>query len=272
MASSEVSTKGNHRGGIENFSAAFAGGEAEITQSTRSVGAERVVDPEAALYKELWHACAGPLVTEHIEQQDENAIEKEAPLPPPPRFQVHSFCKTLTASDTSTHGGFSVLSRHADECLPPLDMSLQPPTQELVAKKLHANEWRFRHIFRGQQRRHLLQSGRSVFVSSKRLVAGDAFISLSFVGFWGENGELRVGVRRAMRQQGNARRKAHRLQREQFPLLCFFTRSVEIIYDAILHMVAQKHFHELIEIQWYLQMMCEKQLKLQDTRSSSSMP
>ncbi|CAG7869451.1 unnamed protein product [Brassica rapa] len=67
-------------------------------------------------------------------------------------------------------------------------------------------------------------------------------------------------------------RKAHRLQREQFPLLCFFTRSVEIIYDAILHMVAQKHFHELIEIQWYLQMMCEKQLKLQDTRSSSSMP
>ena len=53
-------------------------------------------------------------------QQDENAIEKEAPPPPPPRFQVHSFCKTLTASDTSTHGGFSVLRRHADECLPPL--------------------------------------------------------------------------------------------------------------------------------------------------------
>jgi len=28
-------------------------------------------------------------------------------------------------------------------------MSRQPPTQELVAKDLHANEWRFRHIFRG---------------------------------------------------------------------------------------------------------------------------
>lgn len=53
-------------------------------------------------------------------QQDENAVEKEAPPPPPPRFKVHSFCKTLTASDTSTHGGFSVLRRHADECLPPL--------------------------------------------------------------------------------------------------------------------------------------------------------
>ncbi|XP_060205381.1 auxin response factor 2A [Lycium barbarum] len=131
--------------------------------------------------------------------QDENTVKKETMRPPPPRFHVHSFCKTLTASDTSTHGGFSVLRRHADECLPPLDMSRQPPTQELVAKDLHRNEWRFRHIFRGQPRRHLLQSGWSVFVSSKRLVAGDAFIFLR-----GENGELRVGVRRAMRQQGNA--------------------------------------------------------------------
>ncbi|KAF9623015.1 hypothetical protein IFM89_035996 [Coptis chinensis] len=193
------------------------------------------------LYTELWHACAGPLVTVprerervfyfpqgHIEQveastnqvadkqmpvydlpskilcrvinvqlkaepdtdevfaqvtllpenQDENSMEKEASPPPPIRPHVHSFCKTLTASDTSTHGGFSVLRRHADECLPPLDMGRQPPTQELVAKDLHGMEWRFRHIFRGQPRRHLLQSGWSVFVSSKRLVAGDAFIFL----------------------------------------------------------------------------------------------
>lgn len=83
--------------------------------------------------------------------QDEHAVDKEPPPPPPRRFHVHSFCKTLTASDTSTHGGFSVLRRHADECLPPLDMSRQPPTQELVAKDLHGNEWRFRHIFRGNE-------------------------------------------------------------------------------------------------------------------------
>ncbi|KAM0826961.1 hypothetical protein ACQ4PT_068507 [Festuca glaucescens] len=107
---------------------------------------------------------------------------------------VRSFCKTLTASDTSMHGGFSVLCRHADECLPPLS----PPTQELVPKDLHGMDWRFCHIFRGQPRRHLLQSGWSVFVSSKRLVAGDAFIFLR-----GESGELRVGVRRAMRQMSN---------------------------------------------------------------------
>ncbi|WOH10021.1 hypothetical protein DCAR_0729482 [Daucus carota subsp. sativus] len=130
--------------------------------------------------------------------QDENTARKDPVPPPQPHFNVHSFCKTLTASDTSTHGGFSVLRRHADECLPPLDMTRQPPTQELVAKDLHGNEWRFRHIFRGQPRRHLLQSGWSVFVSSKRLVAGDAFIFLR-----GENGDLRVGVRRALRQQTN---------------------------------------------------------------------
>ncbi|PKU65590.1 auxin response factor 2 [Dendrobium catenatum] len=219
-------------------------------------------ETEESLYNELWHACAGPLVTVprlgervfyfpqgHIEQveastnqvadhqmpvynlpskilcrvmnlelkaeldtdevyaqitlfpepnQNEQALEKDPLLSPPAKPHSHSFCKTLTASDTSTHGGFSVLRRHADECLPPLDMGRQPPTQELVAKDLHGVEWRFRHIFRGQPRRHLLQSGWSVFVSSKRLVAGDAFIFLR-----GANGELRVGVRRAMRQQTN---------------------------------------------------------------------
>ncbi|XP_027335927.1 auxin response factor 9-like isoform X3 [Abrus precatorius] len=112
-----------------------------------------------------------------------------------PRPPVHSFSKVLTASDTSTHGGFSVLRKHATECLPALDMSQPTPTQELVAKDLHGYEWRFKHIFRGQPRRHLLTTGWSTFVTSKRLVAGDTFVFLR-----GDNGELRVGVRRLSRQ------------------------------------------------------------------------
>ncbi|OMO77474.1 hypothetical protein COLO4_25151 [Corchorus olitorius] len=223
---------------------------------------DELEDPEMALYKALWHACAGPLVTVpqagqlvlyfpqgHLEQveantnqvidlpsynfpskilcrvinvqlkaeadtdevfaqiallpepiQDLNSTsEMEPPLPPEPEFATYSFCKTLRPSDTSIHGGFSVLKRHADECLPPLDMSMQPPKQELVAKDLHGNEWRFEHIFRGQPRRHLLARGWANFVSSKRPVAGDAFVFLR-----GENGELRVGIRRrAMGQQRN---------------------------------------------------------------------
>lgn len=121
------------------------------------------------------------------------------PCPPEPaRPRVHSFCKVLTASDTSTHGGFSVLRKHANECLPSLDMNQQTPTQELIAKDLHDMEWHFKHIFRGTPRRHLLTTGWSTFVSSKRLVAGDSFVFLR-----GENGELRVGVRRLGRQQSS---------------------------------------------------------------------
>jgi auxin response factor len=129
--------------------------------------------------------------------QDESLVTKEMKEAPPPSKQnnVRSFCKTLTASDTSTHGGFSVPRRAAEDCLPLLDYNMNPPCQELVAKDLHGKEWNFRHIYRGHPRRHLLTTGWSVFVSQKRLVAGDTVIFLR-----GENGQLRVGVRRASKQ------------------------------------------------------------------------
>ncbi|KAG0498242.1 hypothetical protein HPP92_002551 [Vanilla planifolia] len=132
-----------------------------------------------------------------LPEADQSEIKTLDPfLPELKRPVVHSFCKILTASDTSTHGGFSVLRRHANDCLPQLDMSQQTPTQELSAKDLHGLEWRFRHIYRGQPRRHLLTTGWSTFVTSKRLVAGDAFVFLR-----GENGELRVGVKRHVQQK-----------------------------------------------------------------------
>ncbi|KAG8371351.1 hypothetical protein BUALT_Bualt13G0078700 [Buddleja alternifolia] len=106
----------------------------------------------------------------------------------------HMFCKTLTASDTSTHGGFSVPRRAAEDCFPPLDYKEQRPSQELIAKDLHGVEWKFRHIYRGQPRRHLLTTGWSIFVSQKNLVAGDAVLFLR-----GDGGELRLGIRRAAR-------------------------------------------------------------------------
>ncbi|KAI7730841.1 hypothetical protein M8C21_002062 [Ambrosia artemisiifolia] len=104
------------------------------------------------------------------------------------------FCKTLTASDTSTHGGFSVPRRAAEDCFPPLDYKQQRPNQELVAKDLHGVEWKFRHIYRGQPRRHLLTTGWCIFVSQKHLVSGDAVLFLR-----GKDGELRLGTRRATR-------------------------------------------------------------------------
>ncbi|KAI3941295.1 hypothetical protein MKW92_019260, partial [Papaver armeniacum] len=197
MTSPEVSNKGNYNNiGVESFSSANCTTEPKDVGGIIRNGGGNLIEPptnvckrkldcdEDALYSELWHACAGPLVTVpregdlvfyfpqgHIEQveastnqvadqqmpvydlptkilcrvinvqlkaeadtdevfaqvtllpegnQDENLMEKENVPQSSPRPLVHSFCKTLTASDTSTHGGFSVLRRHADECLPPL--------------------------------------------------------------------------------------------------------------------------------------------------------
>ncbi|GJM93099.1 hypothetical protein PR202_ga09625 [Eleusine coracana subsp. coracana] len=112
---------------------------------------------------------------------------------------LHMFCKTLTASDTSTHGGFSVPRRAAEDCFAPLDYNQIRPSQELVAKDLHGAKWKFRHIYRGQPRRHLLTTGWSSFVNRKKLVSGDAVLFLR-----GDDGELRLGVRRAVQLKNEA--------------------------------------------------------------------
>ncbi|CAL5014329.1 unnamed protein product [Urochloa decumbens] len=105
------------------------------------------------------------------------------------------FCKNLTASDTSTHGGFSVPRRAAEKLFPQLDYSMQPPNQELIVRDLHDNLWTFRHIYRGQPKRHLLTTGWSLFVGAKRLKAGDSVLFIR-----DEKSQLLVGVRRATRQ------------------------------------------------------------------------
>ncbi|KAK4490276.1 hypothetical protein RD792_000940 [Penstemon davidsonii] len=209
---------------------------------------------------ELWHACAGPLVTlplvgslvyyfpqGHSEQvavstnrtattqipnypnlpsqllcqvhnvtlhadketdeiyaqmslQPVNSEKDVFPIPDfglkPSKHPTEFFCKTLTASDTSTHGGFSVPRRAAEKLFPQLDYAMQPPTQELVVRDLHDNTWTFRHIYRGQPKRHLLTTGWSMFVGAKRLRAGDSVLFIR-----DEKSQLLLGVRRVKSQQ-----------------------------------------------------------------------
>ncbi|KAF9617866.1 hypothetical protein IFM89_039085 [Coptis chinensis] len=212
---------------------------------------------------ELWHACAGPLVTlppvgslvvyfpqghsEQVAASMQKDIDAHIPnypnlpskliclllnvtlhadaetdevyaqmtLQPVPSYdkeallasdlalkvnkpQTEFFCKTLTASDTSTHGGFSVPRRAAEKIFPSLDFSMQPPAQELTARDLHDNAWIFRHIYRGQPKRHLLTTGWSLFVSGKRLFAGDSVLFIR-----DEKQQLLLGIRRANRQPTN---------------------------------------------------------------------
>ncbi|KAL1224973.1 Auxin response factor 8 [Cardamine amara subsp. amara] len=228
--------------------------------STSGLG-QQSHEGEKCLNSELWHACAGPLVSlpasgsrvvyfpqghsEQVAATTNKEVDGHIPnypsLPPQLICQLHNvtmhadvetdevyaqmtlqpltpdeqketfvpielgipskqpsnyFCKTLTASDTSTHGGFSVPRRAAEKVFPPLDYTLQPPAQELIARDLHDVEWKFRHIFRGQPKRHLLTTGWSVFVSAKRLVAGDSVIFIR-----NEKNQLFLGIRRATRPQ-----------------------------------------------------------------------
>ncbi|GJN39167.1 hypothetical protein PR202_gb28268 [Eleusine coracana subsp. coracana] len=103
-----------------------------------------------------------------------------------------SFAKTLTQSDANNGGGFSVPRYCAETIFPRLDYSADPPVQTVLAKDVHGVVWKFRHIYRGTPRRHLLTTGWSTFVNQKKLVAGDSIVFMRT-----ENGDLCVGIRRA---------------------------------------------------------------------------
>jgi len=108
-----------------------------------------------------------------------------------------TFAKTLTQSDANNGGGFSVPRYCAETIFPRLDYSAEPPVQTIIAKDMHGQCWKFRHIYRGTPRRHLLTTGWSNFVNQKRLVAGDSIVFLR-----AENGDLCVGIRRAKKGIG----------------------------------------------------------------------
>lgn len=145
--------------------------------------------------------------------------------------QTEFFCKTLTASDTSTHGGFSVPRRAAEKIFPPLVSETllssfgsfvhelcclylewwcccRTSQCNLLHKKLlpgicttmfghfaiftevkliqtlsYAFSRQLSRVFStcyvcnlGQPKRHLLTTGWSLFVSGKRLFAGDSVL------------------------------------------------------------------------------------------------
>nr|ARR29291.1 auxin response factor 10 [Cyrtomium guizhouense] len=121
----------------------------------------------------------------------------DTPASPPLPEKTTSFAKTLTQSDANNGGGFSVPRYCAETIFPRLDYSEDPPVQIVLAKDVHGAVWRFRHIYRGTPRRHLLTTGWSSFVNQKKLVAGDAIVFLRSA-----SGELCVGVRRSTRGGG----------------------------------------------------------------------
>ncbi|KAL5990636.1 Auxin response factor 18 [Asimina triloba] len=134
-----------------------------------------------------------------VRNGDSNFAEDDGPLGGNADVQEKpaSFAKTLTQSDANNGGGFSVPRYCAETIFPRLDYSADPPVQNILAKDVHGEIWKFRHIYRGTPRRHLLTTGWSTFVNQKKLVAGDSIVFLRT-----ENGDLCVGIRRAKRGGG----------------------------------------------------------------------
>ncbi|GAU49620.1 hypothetical protein TSUD_192590 [Trifolium subterraneum] len=91
-------------------------------------------------------------------KQQEFMVENQDPLDDSPS-EIYSFTRILNSTETSRHAaGLYIPNQHADRCLA-MDMAVQPPMQNLVAKDLHGIEWNFRHIYCDHQRAHVLTSG-----------------------------------------------------------------------------------------------------------------
>ncbi|KAK1361637.1 hypothetical protein POM88_046111 [Heracleum sosnowskyi] len=116
-------------------------------------------------------------------------------LPELTQSEFTSVVKVLTPSDANNGGGFSVPKSCADIVFPPLDFNADPPVQTLRVKDVLGAVWEFRHIYRGTPRRHLLTTGWSKFVNSKKLVAGDSVVFMRSQ----RSGQNFVGIRRAMK-------------------------------------------------------------------------
>ncbi|KAF8100519.1 hypothetical protein N665_0222s0018, partial [Sinapis alba] len=129
------------------------------------------------------------------------------------------FTKVLSASDTSKKDSFVLNKTYATKCLLLLvliltyiesncnfyvtcvsniflDTSQLMPSQEISAKDIHGNEWKYKHTLRGTPQTHLFTSGWNEFAKEKYLVVGDSFVFLR-----GDNGEPRVGIRKAVHHQ-----------------------------------------------------------------------
>lgn len=134
-----------------------------------------------------------------IPECSQDDLDKPDPiLPEYPKPIVKSIYKVLTATDIRSK--LHVRQKDANVCFPPLDMTQETPSQELVAIDLHGFSWHFKHKFTGNPRRHVLTTGWKRFVTKKRIVSGDSIIFIR-----GENGELRVGIRHVSSQGRLAR-------------------------------------------------------------------
>ncbi|KAK1313489.1 Auxin response factor 16 [Acorus calamus] len=157
---------------------------------------------------ELWHACAGPLVSlppvgslvvyfpqGHSEQvaasmqKDIDSIPNYTSLPSKMICMLHN--ADAETDEVYAQMTLQPVNNYDKEALLASDMGLKQNRQptDFFCKTLTASDT-------SQPKRHLLTTGWSVFVSTKRLFAGDSVLFIR-----DERSQLLLGIRRANRQQ-----------------------------------------------------------------------
>ncbi|KAL0309715.1 UNVERIFIED_CONTAM: Auxin response factor 18 [Sesamum radiatum] len=190
-------------------------------------------EAEKCLDSQLWHACAGSMVQMppvnskvfyfpqgHSEHASGNVDFRNCPRVPayvPCRVSTVKFMADpetdevfakirlvpITRNEDSFDDDAAVgISASENQDKPAsfaktLTQSDANNVQTILAKDVHGETWKFRHIYRGTPRRHLLTTGWSTFVNHKKLVAGDSIVFMR-----AESGDLCVGIRRAKRGTG----------------------------------------------------------------------
>ncbi|CAN6853375.1 unnamed protein product [Brassica oleracea] len=186
------------------------------------------------LYDQLWKLCAGslfdlPKIGEevyyfpqgHIEQLVASANDNLCQLKPIFDISSRIRCNVISIKLKVETNSDEVYAKVSLLTCPP-DMSQLTPSQEIVAKDLHDHVWKFKHTFRGTPKKHFFTSGWKEFVRGKSLAVGDSFVFLRYIHFVilhflcflifcilsiffsrGENGESRVGIRKAAHQQSD---------------------------------------------------------------------
>ncbi|CAN4096193.1 unnamed protein product [Withania somnifera] len=105
----------------------------------------RVLHIRLLVERETEEVYAETILLPNQDQNEPTAPDFSSFDTPSPRIQ--SFCKSLTPSDIKHNWGLSVPLKDAVKCFPPLDMGQEKPSQELIAKDLQGNEWRFKHAY-----------------------------------------------------------------------------------------------------------------------------
>ncbi|GAU36660.1 hypothetical protein TSUD_213140 [Trifolium subterraneum] len=179
---------------------------------------------------------------------------------------VVSSGKTISQSDANNGGAFSVPSKCAKLIFPPLELEAKLPAQELSITDVHGNVWEFRHVYRGNPKRHMFTHNWSQFVDKKKLVGGDSLIFMK-----NSTGKIYVGIRRVKKIAAAAVVQKKELVVMEAVKLAEKNEAFEVVYHPTAgdnFVVDAKVVEDAMKINWNCGMRVKRSLKNDDSSIS----